>query len=54
MTLALVKPPRTRPTPLREYRCGCGRLLIKADLRTGSAVEAYCERCKRRITFVAA
>lgn len=46
---ATVKPAQR----LREYRCACGRLLVRARLITGCEVEAYCDRCKKRVLIIA-
>ena len=44
---------RRRPQPLlREFRCPyCDRLLIRAELKPGSKVEAYCGHCHRHHLF---
>lgn len=53
---AWVTNPMTRkpaPAPMPEYRCSCGRLLVRGDLKPGSSVEAFCDRCKRHVLIVA-
>lgn len=39
-------------TPLREYRCSCGKLLFKGALGMGS-IEIKCRRCSQIRRFVA-
>ena len=38
---------------LDDYRCSCGRLLIRARLQPGTEVEVFCDRCRRRLLIVA-
>jgi hypothetical protein len=46
----------TKPIPLRltEYRCSCGKLIGKGDLKPGSKWMGFCERCKREVLIQAA
>jgi phage FluMu protein Com len=44
---------RRRPPPMPEWRCSsCHRLLIRAELKPGSKVEAYCGHCHKHVLFV--
>lgn len=43
----IVQPSLEKPVSLhlREYRCGCNRLLFKGALTPGCRVEVRCGRC---------
>lgn len=52
MVAVLIAPVARKPVKLPEYRCSCGRLLVRGDLRPGTRLEAYCDRCKRHVLIV--
>ena len=42
---------RRRPPPLQDWRCSCGHLLFRAELKAGTKLETKCRQCGRIVVI---